>query len=39
MNTLLSVHAAHQEKRNIYNDVKNFQKQEYHYENFVEVMQ
>jgi len=39
MNSVLSVRQAYEQARNIYDDVKNFQKQEYHSEPFLQVMQ
>jgi len=39
MNSVLSVRQVYEQARNVYDDVKNFQKQGYHSEPFLQVMQ
>jgi len=39
MNSLLSLHAAYQNQANIYDEVKNFVKQQYHSPNFGKLME
>jgi len=35
----MSIHAAYMSQRNIYDEVKHFQKQEYHSPNFLKIME
>lgn len=39
MNSVLSVRQAYEQGRDIYDDVKNFRKQDFHSESFCQVMQ
>ena len=39
MNSLISLHVAYVHQKNIYDEVKNFQKQDYHSLNFCKVME
>jgi len=39
MNSLLSLHVAYKNQKNICDDVKNFQKQDYHSPNFGKIME